>query len=183
MLQGLRGHRYHDNVSLCTDDVHAKDLLETGHINRIMKKLIELGVDPMDAIRWGTYNAAREAGMADLGAVAPGYAADLQLVEELDGRNPFAVFVGGELMCEDGRLCAGPSGAEKVPFPNTVQLSWLRGEEDFYLVPPGPDSSRLSASRRMSAKHFSAPAWKFPGRRVTARMRASSSPTAYGFTR
>ena len=60
MLQGLRGHRYHDNVSLCTDDVHAKDLLETGHINRIMKKLIELGVDPMDAIRWGTYNAARE---------------------------------------------------------------------------------------------------------------------------
>ena len=140
MLQGLRGHRYHDNVSLCTDDVHAKDLLETGHINRIMKKLIELGVDPVDAIRWGTYNAAREAGMADLGAVAPGYAADLQLVEELDGRNPFAVFVGGELVCEDGRLCAGPSGAEKVPFPNTVQLSWLRGQEDFYLVPPGPES-------------------------------------------
>ena len=51
-----------------------------------MKKLIELGVDPMDAIRWGTYNAAREAGMADLGAVAPGYAADLQLVEELGRR-------------------------------------------------------------------------------------------------
>ena len=140
MLEGLKGLRYHDNVSLCTDDVHAKDLLETGHINRILKKLIELGVDPMDGIRWGTYNAAREAGLSDLGAVAPGYAADLQLVEALDGRNPFAVFIGGRKMCEDGKLSNRPPRREQPNFPNTVKLSYLRGPEDFSLMPPGPES-------------------------------------------
>ncbi|MEQ2676425.1 adenine deaminase C-terminal domain-containing protein [Enterocloster citroniae] len=140
MLEGLKKHRYHDNVSLCTDDVHAKDLLETGQINRIMKRLIALGVDPMDAIRWGTYNPAREAGLSDLGAIAPGYAADLQLVDALDGRNPFAVFVGGKLMCEGGTLLHKAPSKESISFPNTVHLSYITGPKDFCLIPPDESS-------------------------------------------
>lgn len=140
MLQGLENQRYSDNVSICTDDIHAKDLLETGHINRVVRMLIKLGVNPVDAIRWGTYNAAREAGMRDLGAIAPGYAADMQLVDELDGRKPYAVFVGGELECEGGKPRRAASRQKPPLFPNTVRLSYLKGEEDFYLAPPSPDS-------------------------------------------
>ena len=58
MVEGIRGCRFTDFVSLCTDDVHAKDLLETGHINRVLKSVIAQGIDPITAIRWATLNGA-----------------------------------------------------------------------------------------------------------------------------
>lgn len=135
MLEGIKNHRYNDLVSICTDDVHAKDLLETGHVNRVFKKVVELGVDTMDAIRWGTWNAAQDARMEDAGAIAPGYAADMQLVEALDGRNPFAVFVGGKLVVNKGKLVYGGRKGTDEKFPNTVRLGSV-GERDLLIAPP-----------------------------------------------
>ena len=51
------------------------------------------GAHPLDAIRYASYNAAREYGFDDLGAFAPGYVADMQLVDALDGRRPSHVSV------------------------------------------------------------------------------------------
>ncbi|MDL2225764.1 amidohydrolase family protein [Eubacteriales bacterium OttesenSCG-928-M02] len=124
MVAGIRQTRYQDMVSLCTDDVHAKDLLETGHINRVVRALITEGVDPRDAIRWGTYNGARDIGVEDIGAIGPGYVADLQLVGEMAGQNPFAVFVEGKLVYQDGVLMER-GGNPSWDFPNTVHLPLL----------------------------------------------------------
>lgn len=135
MLEGFKNHRYTDNVSLCTDDVHAKDLLASGHVNRLMRQVISLGAHVLDAIRWCTYNPAREAGMEDLGGIAPGFAADLQLVEELDGRDPKSVFVGGKLMCKDGKLIDEKASAP-IEFFNTVHIDYITGAEDFELSVP-----------------------------------------------
>ena len=106
MWKGSKKIPYHDFVYICTNHVHAGDLLEKGHINFIVKRLIEEGIEPVDAIRMATLNAAREYGFKDLGAIAPGYIADMQIVEKLDGNTPKAVFVNGKLMAETAYIRA-----------------------------------------------------------------------------
>lgn len=138
LVAGLKGMRYTDHVCLCNDDVHAKDLLETGHVNRLIKEVLREGVDPMDAYRWASYNSARSARIEDLGAIAPGYLADLQLLDEMDGRNPYAVFTEGRLVVEDGRLLSAP---KKRPIPDsvlggTVRAAGLTGPESLRLAAP-----------------------------------------------
>ena len=95
-IKGVKDIPIHDFVSLCTDDVHAADLLTTGHINHIVHECIKGGIDPIDAIRFGTINAAREMRFEDTGIIAPGYIADLQVVSDLTfEKMPTLVFVAG----------------------------------------------------------------------------------------
>lgn len=136
LLEGTRGMRYLDNVSICTDDIHAGDILKTGHINRVIKHALELGVDAVDAIRFASYNPAREYGFRDLGAIAPGYLADMQLLDALDGSNPYAVFVGGKLVVEDGKLLDAAPAQTKMDFPNTVHMPQVQSADDFRLKAP-----------------------------------------------
>ncbi len=139
MVTGTYGMHYTDFLSVCTDDVHAKDMHETGHINSILKRLLALGVNEIDAIRWCTYNPAKETGFVDLGAVAVGYVADLQLVEALDGRDPSAVFIAGKQVVEDGKLLLDPvEVTNEIPFGDTVNLNEV-AEEDFLLKVQDPD--------------------------------------------
>ncbi len=136
MLRGAEGMRYLDFLSVCTDDVHAKDMQNRGHINAILKQMLSLGVDTMDAIRYCTYNPGRETGFEDIGAIAPGFAADMQLVDALDGSDPRTVFVGGKLMVEEGALtlpAAEPFAA--APFSDTVNLRALTAADCELRVP------------------------------------------------
>ena len=133
LVEGLKKIPYHDFVSICTDDVHAGDLLEKGHINFIVKRLIEEGIEPVDVIRMATLNAAREYGFKDLGAIAPGYIADIQIVEKLDGNTPKAVFVNGKLMAENGIYKGSDKNEEDESFENTVNVGWVDGKECFEL--------------------------------------------------
>ena len=132
LVEGIKSIPCHDFISVCTDDVHVADLLEKGHVNWIVAAAIRMGLEPVDVIRMATINAAREFGFRHLGAVAPGYAADMQLVKELDGSRPEYVFIGGELVARQGQYLPEESG-EKECFANTVQVSWVNKEEDFSL--------------------------------------------------
>jgi len=125
-------------VSLCTDDVHAKDLLEKGHLNWVVKRAIDAGVDPLDAYRAATLNGAREYGFEDLGAIAPFYLADMQLLKNLDGGRPEAVFIEGKLVAREGVYLgedapgagAGAGEGEK----NTVNVTAVTSPADFTLT-------------------------------------------------
>lgn len=136
-IKGIEGMRFNDFVSLCTDDVHAKDIVETGHLNRVVRKAIKLGTNPLDVIRFATLNAAREYGFSDIGAIAPGYVADIQLVKELDGETPLAVFASGELVAENGKyLGANNEDPNAKSFPNTMHMDQIQSPEDFVLYAP-----------------------------------------------
>lgn len=113
-LEGIREVSWRDNVSLCTDDVHAQTILTRGHLNRVVGEAIGHGLPPLDAIRFATYNAAREYGFKDLGVVAPGFLADFQLVRQLDGGLPEQVFLGGRLVASHGRCLAAPPEASSA---------------------------------------------------------------------
>ena len=105
IFEGVKDSRYYDQLSFCTDDREADDILKNGHLNVVLNKAIASGMDPIDAIKCATYNAAKEAHLENIGAVASGYTADLILLDDLSKIDPKAVFFMGELVAENGRLC------------------------------------------------------------------------------
>lgn len=133
-LNGIRDVRWRGNVSFCTDDVHAQTIVSEGHLNRIVGASIRCGLEPIEAIRFASYNAAREYDFVDLGAIAPGYVADMQLVPALDGSRPTHVFIGGVLAAVNGRCTVPVNGGVEAPgLGKTVDLSELHGPESFRL--------------------------------------------------
>ena len=144
LLDGIKNMRYTDHVTLCNDDVHAKDLLETGHVNRLTKSAMMEGVDPVDVIRWVTYNASRATQMDDIGAIAPGYLADMQLLDSLDGRNPYAVWREGKLLVENFTLL-DEGEKEEYHFDNSMHLDYVTGPADFELVVPGVENGTVTS--------------------------------------
>ena len=102
--RGVKHCKFFDNFSFCTDDREADDLLHEGHINHVVNKAIEQGMDPVLAIKSATLNTAREINVSDLGAIAPGYVADMLLVEDLKHIQPTHVFYEGKLVAKDGKL-------------------------------------------------------------------------------
>ena len=149
LSRGLSGMGWLDLVSICTDDVHAKDLLGKGHVNAIVARLIADGMEPMQAIKLCTLNAAQEYGFSDLGAIAPGYLADFQLLDALDGRRPYAVYVGGKLAALEGRYVLEDESAAEAPIPpNTMNVHPLGGPEDFCLRDPTENSVQVLVMAR-----------------------------------
>lgn len=136
LIDGIKNHTVYDFVSVCTDDVHAKYLLEHGHLNAVVAKAIQHGLRPVDVIKMATLNAAKEYGFDDLGAIAPGYIADMQIVEELDGRQPKAVFIKGKLAAENGKYVAKDPEPKNYEFKNTVNMEQIQSADDFRLKAP-----------------------------------------------
>lgn len=71
------------NMMFCTDDKHIEDIRREGHINANARMAVAAGIDPIEAIKMASYNAARAYGIRGVGAIAPGYKADMVLLEDL----------------------------------------------------------------------------------------------------
>ena len=90
------------NCLLCTDDREPNHLRDDGHINDVIRKAVALGCSPADAVTMGTLNAARYHRLPDVGAVAPGYLADVLALPDLESFRPVAVWKAGRLVARDG---------------------------------------------------------------------------------
>ena len=88
---------------LVTDDCHPHDLLE-GHLDRVLRKAVRLGLDPIAGISMVTINAAEHFSFADRGAIAPGYRADIVMLDGLHTLNPHYVFSAGRLVACDRKI-------------------------------------------------------------------------------
>jgi adenine deaminase len=91
-------------VAFCTDDIVPADLLENGHLDRGIREAIRLGVDPALAVRWATIVSAKHYKLREHGAIAPGYLADIILLDSLEDVKASEVIVGGKLVVEGGKL-------------------------------------------------------------------------------
>lgn len=90
-----------DNLSrlmFCTDDKHPADILREGHISYNINLAIKAGIAPVDAIKMATINIANCYNLKRLGAIAPGYQADLVVFDKLDDIRPKTVFKRGRLV-------------------------------------------------------------------------------------
>ncbi|MBQ8152022.1 MAG: adenine deaminase [Firmicutes bacterium] len=101
MLQGVTPENSRRCV-MCSDDRQPKTILAEGHLDNHLRMCIEEGLDPISAIRMATLNAAECFHLDDRGAIAPGYRADIVLLDDLEGFNVRKVWIDGELVAEDG---------------------------------------------------------------------------------
>lgn len=121
--------------SLATDDILPTDILEHGHINALLRRVVEAGVPPCRAVRHATLVPARHYGLRDRGAVAPGYRADVVVLDDLQAFHPHLVVHGGRLAARDGR-CIWESSAAALRPDNTVRIVPL-SSSDFELPTGG----------------------------------------------
>jgi adenine deaminase len=116
------------NIGRClfvTDDRHPKDILEEGHIDFMVRTAIEFGIDPVSAIRLATINTADYFKLDKLGAIAPGFTADILVLDSLDEVKVGRVYKRGELVAEDGELLDLPVEVPRIPLRGSVNLKFL----------------------------------------------------------
>src|SRR4051812_18305301 len=95
-LAPLIGEFGPSRIAFCTDDRDPDDIRDDGHVNGMVRKAVELGVAPEDALVCATLNPATWHGLSHLGAVAPGYQADLLVLPDLDSFRPELVLKAGK---------------------------------------------------------------------------------------
>ena len=93
----------HHFFSFCTDDRDPLEILTEGHIDHLVRTAISRGIDPVIAIRMATINTARYFNLRSMGAIAPGYKADMVFVDNLDEMNIRMVIKDGRVVVRDGR--------------------------------------------------------------------------------
>lgn len=88
---------------LCSDDRQPKTILHEGHLDNHLRICVEEGLDAVSAIRMATLNAAECFRLYDRGAIAPGYRADIVLLDDLKDFHVSRVWIRGELVAEEGK--------------------------------------------------------------------------------
>ncbi len=71
-------------LGLCTDDRNPLDIAEEGHMDFLVRRAIALGAPAASVYRAASWSAARGFGLRDRGLIAPGYLADLLILDDLD---------------------------------------------------------------------------------------------------
>ena len=90
-------------VHFCTDDCHPQTLTVDGHIDGVIRKAIRRGVPPELAIPSASIHTARAYGLSDVGAIAPGYRANLVVLSDLESMHVDKVFAHGKLVAAGGK--------------------------------------------------------------------------------
>lgn len=102
-------------VLFVTDDRDPADIMTRGHIDSMVRRAIELGLDPIEAIRLASYNTAQYFGLQTRGAIAPGYVADLVVLDDLRTFQVADVYKDGILVARGGQLLQ-----DIVPAPSNI---------------------------------------------------------------
>ena len=92
----LNGDTY-TRCLFATDDKHPGELSENGHIDYIIKKAISSGVKPEIAYKVASFNAAQYFKLPQRGAIAPGYIADMVLLDDIQKVEISAVYKNGKM--------------------------------------------------------------------------------------
>jgi adenine deaminase len=99
-------------VFFVTDDRDPLDLTTRGHMDSIVRRAIKLGLKPVEAIRLASYNTAQYFRLYHRGAIAPGFVADMVVLDDLDTFKVESVYKDGMLVAQAGNVLVDiPSAA------------------------------------------------------------------------
>ncbi len=130
---------------LCTDDNSPAHILHMGHMDYGMRSLIAAGVDPVKVYQMATINVAAHYGLWGLGAIAPGWLADIVLLDDLQQVRVRHVITGGKWRVKEGALL-DPIAEPVAPLlENSVRLPAGLDVEAFTPRVQGGASCRVNA--------------------------------------
>jgi len=139
-------------VFFVTDDRDPLDLVERGHMDSMVRRAIELGLDPVEAIRLASYNTAQYFRLYNRGAIAPNFVADLVVLDDLATFAVESVYKDGELVAQAGELlvdapAAAFSGVTDRVHIGPITLRDLRipgkaGQVEIVGIEPGQITTR-----------------------------------------
>jgi adenine deaminase len=140
----LDSHRF----LLCTDDSHVQTLTQEGHMDRVLRHAISVGLPPMTAIQMCTINTAEHFGLSrEMGLIAPGRWADVVLVKNLNDFRAELVVAKGQVIAEQGEWV--------VDIPDVQHPDWAKDSvhvgghltaEDFVLKADSGHGAELTAN-------------------------------------
>ncbi|MEM2733681.1 MAG: adenine deaminase [Candidatus Bathyarchaeia archaeon] len=102
-LKGVISKGCPERVMLVTDDRHADDIVAEGHIDHCLRRAVEEGIDPVDAVKMVTLKPSEYFGLRTLGGISPGKSADIVIVDNLRNFNAKFVLIDGKLAARDGK--------------------------------------------------------------------------------
>lgn len=133
LIRALKSHNLSTrHAVLVSDDRHAGDLMKLGHMDYNVRRAIEEGLDPIDAITMATLNTAEHFRVdTEIGGIAPGKRADIILTPDITKMRAEAVIADGQAVARNGVLLV------KLPSPRfppwslrTVHLKrWLQPKD------------------------------------------------------
>ena len=118
-----------------TDDRHPKHL--TKHISRMVKKAVKNGIEPIKAIQMASLNTAEYFNLQNLGAIAPGYKADIAIFENLEDFEPYMVFKNGKKVAQNGKMLIDTNAFKAPTLRGSVNIKYLYKEDLQIKVPEG----------------------------------------------
>ena len=110
-----------------TDDRHPKDLKV--HINDMVRRAVDAGVDVVKAVQIGSLNTAEYFGLKNQGAIAPGYKADLLIMPDLKTFMPEIVIKDGKIAAEHGKLTQAFTKFEKPSVRSSINVRWIEPKD------------------------------------------------------
>lgn len=128
LIKGVNNYNY-QRCLFCTDDKHPQDILENGHIDNNIRIAIKNNIDPITAIQMATLNVANCYNLKTIGAIAPGYTADIVVVDNLEEFNVLEVFKNGKLVARDKKALFEVKEADSSKVTNTINISKLTKED------------------------------------------------------
>lgn len=109
---------------MVTDDLSPSDIVARGHVDHLLRRAVEEGLDPITALRMVTLNPAEYYGLEHLGGVAPGKAGDLVVVDDLRRFRVSTVVINGRVVAREGSpLFVGTGAARHVGSPMNFTMS------------------------------------------------------------
>lgn len=102
-LVDLFDYPYNSRCLIATDDIHPIDLINKGHINYIIKKAESFGKNIIDGLVMATLNVALCYNLNNLGAIAPGYLANICIFNDLKDLRTWKTLVHGKIMYDEDK--------------------------------------------------------------------------------
>ncbi|HII90801.1 MAG TPA: adenine deaminase [Methanosarcina sp.] len=110
---------YPESVMLCTDDSHPDTLIYEGHIDKLLRRGQERGLDIYNLIRAAVINPVEHYGL-DVGMLREGDPADFIIIDDLKSFNVMKTFIDGNCVYDNGKVLFS---VEKAPVKNVFNRS------------------------------------------------------------
>ncbi|REG10366.1 adenine deaminase [Pelolinea submarina] len=125
------------DIALCTDDIEPDDIISKGHMDRVIREVIAYGIQPALAYRWASLTGARAYQLKDLGAIAPGYYANILLLNSLEDVRVNDVLINGKFVSKNGKLIIDiPEPPVSINPANSVIFSQRPSRETLRIKAP-----------------------------------------------